>query len=408
MVPFLQTVGYALLDVWLLLVLVIPVGWSILFAQAEARRRQRESDTPPWESCGSGGDARHAVVLIHGTFAPRAAWTLASSRLSSALQDDAHVWRFDWSGANSMRSRRRATDDLRRCVAALASAGFERVSLVAHSHGGNIALKACEQEETAARVHAIVCLATPFISAWSPRTRVERAGARWGIAAMVVLAVLGIPGQVGLPSYFALVARLEGPQVTWADGLLLSTYLAVGVGVGLLIARQFRSARIDSEAWLDLDGSICSAHALAPLVERTLIISTGGDEADGVLKMASALNRSIVAGSNVWPVQPGEARAQVMVEHRGAVLAQVRDALLAGLTHTLGSVANLAFGIDGRALGPAIFMTSSETPVGQWRHWHVDGVLRSDEGTLAHSSLYDAPPVIDVIRAWVRNPSGHP
>ena len=55
---------------------------------------------------------------------------------------------------------------------------------------------------------------------------------------------------------------------------------------------------------------------------------------------------------------------------------------------------------------PTFFLTSSEIPVGTWRHWHVDGAGRPDEMTIAHSSLYDDPRVIAEVLAWIRARTG--
>jgi pimeloyl-ACP methyl ester carboxylesterase len=382
---------------------VLPIVWSLRFARAEAHRRTQGLDAPAWEIPAADVAGGSAVVLIHGTFARRAPWTLADSRLSQALRGVAQVVRFDWSGANSMRSRRLAAEGLRTCIAELTARGVARIAIVAHSHGGNVALKACELPATAANVRAIVCLATPFISMWRPRSRLVRPGARPGIFLMVLVILLLVPGMIGLPSYFSLAARLNVDDANRAASLgLLLAYFGIGIPLAWLVARRFGVGSAAAEADNDVAASVCDPVAIAPLADRTLVVTSGGDEADGVLKMASALNRSLVAGSHWRPTRPGEVRAAVEQVDGRTILGQLGERLSAAVTHVPAAIANLAFGADGLSVGPSLFFTSSEIPVGTWQHRHIDGAGRPDETTIAHSSLYDDPRVIEEIVAWIR------
>ena len=352
-------VGALAIALFELILVVLPIGWAFAFARAEAKRRRNGSETPAWQLPPPDAAGRSAVILIHGTFARGAPWTLAASALSRALESEATIVRFDWSGANSMRSRRLASEGLRACVAALGARGFERIALVAHSHGGNIALKACESPATAARVQAIVCLATPFIAAWRPRARIIRQGVRLGIVLVLLPWMLLMPSVFGLPSYLAVVARVSVPGTVDTVALaLLVTYLGVGAGLGWLLARRFADADRDPTLPEDLAGSICDPAAIAPLADRTLVLTSGGDEADGVLKIASALNRSLVAGSHWRPTTPGERRASTEHVESGLILDRLQHAMFAAITHLPGAIANLAFGVDGLSTGTSVFLSA--------------------------------------------------
>lgn len=86
------------------------------------------------------------ITLVHGTWARRARWTRPDSRLCSALREGLpHVLfeRFIWSGSNSITSRESAARALAEQLRALVSR-FPTANhyVIAHSHGGNIAMYA--------------------------------------------------------------------------------------------------------------------------------------------------------------------------------------------------------------------------------------------------------------------------
>jgi pimeloyl-ACP methyl ester carboxylesterase len=87
------------------------------------------------------------LTLIHGTWAPHAPWTLPDSPLRKALAgqlgDRIAFETLEWSGANTHRARREAAQKLRAQLAdSIAANPLARHFLVAHSHGGNVALYA--------------------------------------------------------------------------------------------------------------------------------------------------------------------------------------------------------------------------------------------------------------------------
>jgi pimeloyl-ACP methyl ester carboxylesterase len=109
------------------------------------------------------------VTLIHGTFARGALWTKEGSPLWTDLQKrfkcSALIDSFDWSGDNTVFARRTAGDELAAQLDELKQRfPSAKQYLVAHSHGGNVALYAAERT----LIHGIACLATPFLHA-SPR-----------------------------------------------------------------------------------------------------------------------------------------------------------------------------------------------------------------------------------------------
>jgi hypothetical protein len=128
------------------------------------------------EVTGSVAFQGYVITLVHGTwgrglFGPSgdAAWTTKGSTLRDTLQDrlgkNAIFRRFRWSGRNNHTGRAKAAKDLRNYL----EHGLEQWPaathvVIAHSHGGNVALYAMKDTSLLERVAGIACLSTPFIS----------------------------------------------------------------------------------------------------------------------------------------------------------------------------------------------------------------------------------------------------
>lgn len=139
------------------------------------------------------------TIIIHGTFASQADWwklgtggTFAD-RLESALSEQGMcgtVWQpvlkaglsyehFAWSGDNSHQARVAAGRNLARSLHELgqrcsaSSSSPLHINLIAHSHGGNVALEALRHLKNTVRVQRLVCLGTPLIS-FRPALRIVR------------------------------------------------------------------------------------------------------------------------------------------------------------------------------------------------------------------------------------------
>lgn len=171
------------------------------------------------------------IVLVHGTWGrgfdpdtvappPVPRWFEPESEFCRTLKGrlagrlgSAVVVEFLWSGANSIREREEAAAELaafldRSIVQAPQALHF----ILAHSHGGNVAIDAlAKMEQSAGRIH-IVTLATPFLSisqgTSSLLTRMLRAALVLSLATLIAvlyalvldrLAELG----AGIPALFA-------------------------------------------------------------------------------------------------------------------------------------------------------------------------------------------------------------
>lgn len=111
---------------------------------------------------------RHTIVLVHGTNATSDAWSrtvaMVERRLESASTDLVQYHTFSWSGANSHSARLRAADDLAGWLHENTPKEGRSVTLIGHSHGGNVCLYATNRPEIGPRIARIVTLGTPFIT----------------------------------------------------------------------------------------------------------------------------------------------------------------------------------------------------------------------------------------------------
>lgn len=115
-----------------------------------------------------GLEERRVFVLIHGTFATGAPWTASDSPICCAIREHypaAAIETYPWSGDNLQQVREQETGRLADWLLehARKQPGPCRYVLVAHSHGGNIAVGIEAHAEAAKRIECVITLATPFL-----------------------------------------------------------------------------------------------------------------------------------------------------------------------------------------------------------------------------------------------------
>ncbi|WP_316834469.1 hypothetical protein [Pedobacter nutrimenti] len=113
----------------------------------------------------------HLITLIHGTFAKKAPWTLDGSEFCDNLKlhlgNDIVIKEFHWSCKNSHKARVSASLDLaEKLKQQMTSHPNERKIILAHSHGGNIAMYALRELNLAGdhKEFELVTMATPFLN----------------------------------------------------------------------------------------------------------------------------------------------------------------------------------------------------------------------------------------------------
>jgi hypothetical protein len=159
----------------------------------------------------AGGGVPVVVTLVHGTFGrlpgSDAGWTrdgsLLRQRLDAALGGDVVFLPFRWSGMNWPSARYRAARRLRDHFRATAERYPGRSHyVIAHSHGGNVALYALRDAERAGAGAAgagaagagvpcgVVCLSTPFIAAQLRPLTLFRLVATYAVVLVTLFAVV--------------------------------------------------------------------------------------------------------------------------------------------------------------------------------------------------------------------------
>jgi pimeloyl-ACP methyl ester carboxylesterase len=117
--------------------------------------------------CATNADSQQVITLVHGTWARNATWVKPDSRMCKHLREldpNVIIRSFQWSGGNSHRARLKAADALvKQLSETFSQYRTAEHHIVAHSHGGNVALYALRDPGVCARIASVVCLATPFI-----------------------------------------------------------------------------------------------------------------------------------------------------------------------------------------------------------------------------------------------------
>jgi pimeloyl-ACP methyl ester carboxylesterase len=188
-----------------------------------------------------GGQPDVIVVLVHGTFSPRAEWTQPTSSLVRAIQNefqDARLqfYRYDWPGlfGGSLNNTH-----FQRYAASLRLAEFlgklrsdhptAELFVIAHSHGGNVALYATKKEP---RVDAIVTMGTPFIEI-TPRALKDDITLLWSVDVIVSVAWYamllgsGLSGLAGMAFGMSLFERHQFYLKVLGGGVLLISIVLV-------------------------------------------------------------------------------------------------------------------------------------------------------------------------------------
>jgi hypothetical protein len=219
------------------------------------------------EAHAAVADPAAVVTLIHGTFARKAPWTLPGSRLCQAL--DAHfagrvqLRRFEWSGRNSFRARRKAVDGLTQDLATARTRwpGAPHY-LVGHSHGGTVAIGGVLGSPPRT-VDGVVCLATPVLT--TRRRRFSRA----------VRTMIGLGFFVTLLLPWMDFESDADPTDLETGGMVACAILAF---VWYRAARRLAHTVCDTQPYSELDP------------ERTAFIRSPFDEASGVIGLANLLS----------------------------------------------------------------------------------------------------------------------
>jgi len=178
---------------------------------------QVPSDVTPSKIC----------ILIHGTWDKHSAFAYPNSQFCrniTAIVGGCIFTRFEWSGRNSNSARLVAGARLRMELHRLMIHYPESsLFIIAHSHGGNIALYALKDEVLRQAVCRTICLSTPFLS---PKIRTWQAAAFLGLAALI-----SPPGAAFVYFSFVFLVPLFAPimfDINWHIFLVLYSPILPG------------------------------------------------------------------------------------------------------------------------------------------------------------------------------------
>jgi hypothetical protein len=406
-------------------------------ASARAGKRSRTSN------------ARYVIHLVHGTWAKKAPWVQPRSALSRALRErlpeGTRIFPFVWSGKNTNKARRLASERLLKKLALrVRNYSDARHYIIGHSHGGNVVLHALAHAPFQDKIAGVVCLSTPFLVA---RSR-DLGRHPWK----------HIAGAVVGPCFFAMwwiVIRVLS-QTWW--GLLESVVL------GLVLSLALGSAIAFMKSWREY-GDKLLRELESPKFNRnkTLIVRTPGDEASGgldflqlitrltvglwvhtmslyerieatakswaklkkkVIAVAAALFLALVGficvvafkhwGSSAAAVMgifvlalvvlPATFLALGLVEHATFLFFLLASALMWPVIVLL-SVPLLFFGWEVARANILLDVTAETTPTGAWTVHLVEPPtteeLGKDVPPLMHSVVYENPHVLRLLCDWI-------
>ena len=360
------------------------------------------------------------VYFVHGTFASGAPWTAADAAIGTAIAGALRAdglepvfQRIEWSGANTVAARCDAIADLEACLDRIFAINpHRRVLLIGHSHGGSVAIKAAERFARCDGL-AVITLATPFIIAQVRRD----AAALGGMMRLLLCACLAVSCGVGA-------------ALTPFPWLLVPAAAALASMVFAVRAVLPATSRAD-EATEALLRTVPDLGAVAALIPRTLIVSRSGDEADGVLKLASFVNGWLAQALRESALTSEVSR--LLAEARGAAVARdqaaagggramlptMRESLalvgyvqrmrslgpeVAGVlaAMTLLQLLRVAVGTTSGLLATTAVVTSSETPPGQWQHVQTLASSHPSATVMSHSQIYDDPYLCELVATWLQ------
>ncbi len=359
------------------------------------------------------------ITLVHGTFAPDAAWTRDGSSLRRALAErlpNAAFHAFAWSGANAYADRAEAARSLALFLDQRVAAAPAAVhAVIAHSHGGNIALHAGKHTTRAESLANVACLATPFIAATPIKRGLFDGVLLWALCALVVAAVGATTGYFGS----ALLRQLGFSEAMSVLTLLPAILLWAALGPWWLFAFvKRRMAAGAKERLAELTWPVLPA-------TRLLVVGYAFDEArtylDYLNRGTSRLSRRLWRNAELhlvallglaflipfavdWFGLAGLFASELFRRHEVELIIAIYA--LAAIALLLPLLRSHPYGYGWERLSNSwtLDITAAERPeglvAGSIEEWSIPiGGFRKVE--LAHTVIYDDPRMHEKLAAWL-------
>lgn len=233
-----------------------------------------------------------SVLLVHGTFAVDAAWTMEGSEFCKAIEASfsryGHSVKFQrvrWSGKNWISARLAAARDIRQHVLTAKGAG-RPIILVGHSHGGSaVSYFLKHYVEDASAVDGCAFLSTPFLT-FKKRPGLTRRVRAWTYASL-------FSGQLAILFSLGFATAHFGRET---PAFYIALAINVLVGTALLhLHRSFEPfASTASKIDLAIDSIIRERDSCELPPKQYLFVKFSGDEASVGLSFAQSV--AYVAG----------------------------------------------------------------------------------------------------------------
>ncbi|MBT9612003.1 MAG: hypothetical protein IV108_01920 [Burkholderiales bacterium] len=371
---------------------------------------------------------QRVLTLIHGTFSPHAAWTQADSRFFQALKQrlggETIHRRITWPGlfgslANNGHDYRLAgaktlVQSLKESFAEFPDAEHW---VIAHSHGGNVALYALRDPEVAQRLDGIVTMAAPFIQC-KPRSYAADVITIWPLLFMSIGMVLMLVLFAALALY---VLHLKG------DAAALFTIAGTLAGEIPLFILWLKKDQLPAKFAAWQKATLDKLTLPTSIRQRMLCLSIRRDEAGGLLKgmhsvaawphwlwdgllylplMLFIFLAALIFGDAFLSQMSGKVGWDKIT---GAFNAALGWGILIGFVHLLvmailprfTRALSIGFGQESIVDNLLVDIRSDPAPADIPGLIHQQYVIDSG-GLLAHSRLYQSDEVISDIAAFIQ------
>lgn len=267
-------------------------------------------------SQNTGDNLQRIAIVLHGTFAAQESWWRLGNRESATFADKLElalqarglkgvVWQpaldhgmsyrdFSWTGNNTHKDRIKGAKTVAKSLQDLArnmgcsSESPLQVDVIAHSHGGNVALEAFSRLDQLVQVRQVVMLGTPLIS-----NKIAFRPLRFLLALFLLLVVLLLLSVAVInlvnPRYAPDFGRLE--LISWSVFLIIAygwLYWVVAEFADLILRWVFVPIRfLTGRHYGQAYGP--DPRVLDSLVSQKIVLLTSHqDEADLALQLGSA------------------------------------------------------------------------------------------------------------------------
>lgn len=435
-------VTYLAVAVAVLYVAMLVVTSSIALCKYAFSLFRTGPHVSPAERIGTN-DPDNILILVHGTLARGAGWTLPNSeiygRLVQAFGHNLMIYRHLWSGWNSLRARRIASQALEAKMVEMSKQFPKaRFYLIGHSHGGNVILNSLTHS-LISKVEGVVCLATPILIGRRRKLdafpKVALAGVPIILVGWTLLAILGLLGisDSGMEGALGLISIAGGAAVgiginKWASSLVVDKDLSFVPSGKVIFVRALgdeASATLSSAhligwamdkvlsapsklvvRWYNRVGTarkFLTQHWHKTLVAFVLA-STGfvwsisrPSPPDGLTLLTFFIS-GIVGGALIFVFTQGGLWV-------GGIVWLISAMFLLPMVLIIGLLGLLTVGWEMALTSTVMQVTAEATPPGSWT---VQQVSSSPDGSMQHSAIYQDPDAIRIVVEWLRGrrPSG--